>query len=92
VTGLNYTSVPAHLVEGLRRYFEHGIAPGSFLRAVLENDLAEAVRRGDPESLGRIRAIVSFLDMEAPAPSWGSPEKVRAWIDGSRPELERAKA
>jgi hypothetical protein len=33
-----------HLVPGLQRYFSDHIETGSFLRAVLENDLCEACR------------------------------------------------
>ena len=39
--------VPAHMVDGLVLYVEDGIPPGSFLLAVLENNLAGAAALAD---------------------------------------------
>ncbi len=61
------------------RHVEHGIEPGGFIEAVLENDLKEALGRGDLESLANLFAIVSFCYNDIPAGAWGSPKKVQAW-------------
>lgn len=53
--------VPPHLHEGLVRWVEFGIPPGSFLRSVIANDLLGAVSRADDHSLAALPAIVSFL-------------------------------
>lgn len=74
----------AILEQGLARYAVHHIETGSFLRSVLENDLAGAVLRGDPQSVALLRDLVLWLQTFAPAESWGSPEKVRAWIASRR--------
>lgn len=74
--------IPSHLEEGLRRYATERIPTGSFLRAVLENDLKEAVGRADIESQRSLCAIVSFCYNNIPSASWGSPEKVREWLNG----------
>jgi len=71
--------VPEHLREGLVRYFADGILPGSFLQAVLVNDLMSAVMRADPFSLVSVGHIAAFLVDHAPAGAWGSREAVLAW-------------
>ncbi len=78
--------VPAHLRDGLRRYVLEGIRPGQFLQAVIANDLADAVRRADRESLDGLGAVVLFLVAFAPAPCWGERGKLEAWL--ARPEPE----
>jgi hypothetical protein len=71
--------VPAHLQGGLLRYFCDRILPGSFLQAVLCNDLAAAVRRGDPTSLAGLVRLVKVLEVIAPIEAWGSREAVLTW-------------
>jgi hypothetical protein len=82
-------SVPLNLRGGLTRYFFEAIRPGSFLVAVLENNLSETVRRASPESVAGIVGVVRFLDMEAPKDSWGSQAAVDAWLDAGQRELAR---
>lgn len=67
--------------ESLLDYLRHGIPPGSFLLAVLTNDLLEAVRRADDRNKPLIAEYVVFLWAYAPWNAWTSPELVRAWID-----------
>lgn len=72
--------IPDSLHGGLVRYLVDGIRPGSFLCAVLENDLLEAVTRANPpENFEALPALVRFLFNEAPATSYGSAEKVAIW-------------
>lgn len=71
--------VPEHLRGGVERYVREGIQPGHFLCAVIDNDLFEAVRRGGPESLAGLKSLVSWFDMFAPAPCYGSLEKRLDW-------------
>lgn len=79
---------PERFRGGLQRYLEHRIAPGSFLRAVLENDLMGAVGHADEESARELKALVQWLWQEMPSNLWGSKERVAAWLKpgkGSRP-------
>lgn len=71
--------VPEGLVDGLCLYVVHGIIPGSFLTAVLSNDLMEAFARADLTSRAGMFQIVSFLYNECPSASWGSKEKLLEW-------------
>lgn len=72
--------IPPHTLEGLRRYIDERMPVGGFLTSVLENDLTQAFGRADPENLACLYQIVQWVYMEAPAPCWGSPEKVAAWL------------
>ncbi len=78
--------VPPHLVAALQRYAEHRIPTGSFLRAVLENDLSGAVARADEESLRALPNIVSYVHWELPGPCWGSPATVSEWLAAAERE------
>lgn len=86
---IDYDLLPAHLREGMRRYFEHGIETGSFLRAVLERDFERSALLSDPESAAGELGIARFLS-GAPEECWGSPAKVQAWIDEHRPHRKDA--
>jgi hypothetical protein len=53
--------VPGALHDGLIRWVEEGILPGSFLRAVIQNQLDLAILRADGINRSRLHEIVSFL-------------------------------
>lgn len=71
--------VPPHLREGILAWAMDARPVGNFLTAVIENDLREAVARGDENSLTGLKGLVQFLYNYAPSPCWGSPAKVEAW-------------
>ena len=77
----NYDILPQHMRGAAQRYIENGIPPGSFLSAVICNDLASAMGRADHINRERIHDIVSFFYNEAPGPCWGSREKLAAWLE-----------
>lgn len=79
---LNYQKIPVHyMLSGMQRYVEHGIEPGSFLTAVLCNDLKGAVANADDNNIQELVEWVRFCWNELPANIWGSPEKVAAHIE-----------
>lgn len=59
--GGEFEAIPQRMRDSLRRYFLHGIRPGSFLTAVVENDLFGAVRHADPENLAILPTYVRWL-------------------------------
>lgn len=65
----------------LERYVVDRTHPGDFLMAVLCNDLREAFGRADTRNIDRMFNIVQFCYNVLPAGSWGSPEKVQAWLN-----------
>jgi hypothetical protein len=77
---MNYDRLPEHMRDGARLYIEHGIAPGGFMMAVLENNLAEAFGRADYVNTHCMASWVAWLYNDAPSSCWGSPERVAAWI------------
>jgi len=71
--------LPIHMREATRRYIEQGILPGSFLRAVITNDLAGAFRTADDINLPLISIWVKFFYNEAPVTCYGSPAAMTRW-------------
>ncbi len=67
--------------ESLDRYAKSGIPTGSFLRAVLENDLLVAVCGADDQNLADLLEIVRYVHNDTPRLCHGSKERVRDWIE-----------
>jgi hypothetical protein len=76
---IDYTGLPTYMVEGIKAYIEEGRPAGSFLMALLTNNLVNAVMKADETNLRYIRNWALFLHNEAPSECWGSAEKVLAW-------------
>lgn len=68
------------IINSLDRYVEHRIPTGSFLQAVLENNLTGAFSRADSENKANIGSIVAVCYDCLPHPCWGSKEKVENWL------------
>jgi len=81
---MNYSLIPEHMREGIKRYLENGIRLGSFLNAVLENNLVQSIALADEINITKIVDWAKFLYNEMPMGSWGSKEKVNAWIKEKR--------
>lgn len=79
---LRYNMLPEAFQGGIQRYIVDRIEPGSFLCAVLCNDLFDAIARADDEALASLPAIVAWIYNEAPANSHGSRECVTEWLKG----------
>lgn len=88
-SALKRSKVPIGLHAGLVNYIEHHRQPGSFLLAVLENNLVGALRRGDDVSRASLQDIVAFLFFDAPAYCWGSKDRVTAWLAARDAEEQR---
>ena len=72
--------MPQNTKESLIRYMEDHCPTGSFLRAVLENDLIESCFRADNFNAPNIIDIVRWCYDNLPLQSCGSPENVREWL------------
>lgn len=75
-------------LDSLKRYVQHHCPTGSFLNAVLENNLMESLGRADEENQRDILEIVRYLHWEMPSACHGSPEKVAAWLEVGRLQRE----
>ncbi len=73
--------IPEHTFEALKRYVEHRLPPGGFLEAVLTNNFIETVGRADDQNSEKLKEIAEFVYWELPGSCWGSPEKVREWLE-----------
>ena len=69
--------IDKNIKDSLSRYVEQGIKPGSFLTAVLENDLMEAMGRADAINRYNLYDICTYIYNELPGRMWGNPEKVK---------------
>jgi hypothetical protein len=85
---LQECDVPPSLHSGLVEYVAARRPTGSFLRAILENNLREACVRADDVNRYELVTIVLFLNNHVPAPAWGSPAAVEAWLADPDPVPE----
>ncbi len=66
--------------QELERYVVHRIPTGSFLQAVLENNLMQAFARADDENILDMFSIVQYVYSHVPGNCYGSPAIVKAWL------------
>jgi len=76
--------IPARMMDGIEMYLKYGIEPGSFLTAIIQNNLSLAVQCADSENLRNIPAYVAYFYNEVPLGCWGSPTKMEDWIKSRR--------
>lgn len=72
-------------IETLELY-RLGCEPGSCTVAILAMDLMETVSRADQTTLSCLRGIVQYIVCRMPPESWGSYEKVHAWLKARQGE------
>jgi hypothetical protein len=72
--------IPEKFKDALLLYANYGVPTGNFLRAILSNDLIEAVGRADHLTIDIIPALAFFVSNHLPKASHGSREKYDAWV------------
>lgn len=72
-------SIPVNIKASIDAHVMSGKPTGSFLQAVLENDLKTAVVKADEENYLLLGAIVGYCCNEIPVACWGSEDAVAAW-------------
>ena len=83
---IDYSLIPEHMRRGVEDYVENGLKPGDFLVSVLENNFVDSIARADSINKYRLYDWAKFLYEEMPIGSWGSKEKVEAWMKKKREE------
>ena len=78
--GDSYGQIPPHMQEAIKRYVIERKAPGDFLRAVITNDLRNAVGRADDTNLPLLPIYVRWFYNRAPISCYGSCENFVAWL------------
>jgi len=73
--------IPERMMPGIKRYLEHGIKPGRFLSAIIQNNLSQTVGQADSENLRNIPAYAAYFYNECSLDCWGSPQKMNQWIE-----------
>ena len=68
-------AVKRNLIE----YIEEKHPTGDFLHAVLSNDLLMACGRND--GMTNVCDLIKWIYNNAPAPCWGSAEKIDKWLN-----------
>lgn len=80
IAAWDWTRVEVQFHDPLRRYVEYGVVPdGSLLRAVLANQLAEALLLYDETNAYNIRRLIVFIHHYLPVQAWGSAERIARW-------------
>jgi len=74
-------------IESIEAYAKTGRPTGGFLYAVLSNNLCESFDRADTENRAALHEIIRYIYHNIPADSWGSTEKVEAWLKAKREEF-----
>lgn len=77
-------AVNDYVQQALVNYFVRKLPPGSFLTAVLSNDLVDAAGRADHINTENLASIAKWVANRAPTGSWGSREHVASWLRGNR--------
>lgn len=71
--------LPRQMWESLIEYTMTGRPLGSFLAAVVTNDLMQAIKRADDLNIQRLRDYVTWLESVAPIGSFGSTAAYDEW-------------
>lgn len=74
-----YAVIPSHMMEAMNHYVRTGEVSSDFLKAVITNNLKNAIAHADDHSVAILRNYVRWFYNVAPMTSWGSPEKMADW-------------
>lgn len=72
--------IPEHTKGMIKKYVENGYHPGSFIYAVLTNNLKESFICADNLNTLYMKEIVSFIYNKLPYNCHGSIERVEHWM------------
>ena len=75
----DYGMIPDRTMQALKGWVTEGLPTGDFLRAVLSNQLSEAVGKADDENLYVLPQIAMFIYNRCPQMCWGNPGAVKDW-------------
>lgn len=83
---LEKTGIPDYMHASLLGYICERHPVGTFLRAVLSNDLFGAACNADEQNEVHLRDYVLFLHNHAPSGCWGSAEHYSFWTTTKEPK------
>lgn len=76
----DHDRIPPMVRQTLDDYGKHGLQPGAGVRAILAGDLFGAIARVDVDTMAALPAIVTYVERFLPRNSYGTSERVDAWI------------
>jgi hypothetical protein len=76
--------LPSQMERSVVLYVLYRVKPGSYLMALLENDLLGVINRADDQNISLIKQWIRLLyNCEAiPGDCWGSTDRVKTWLAG----------
>lgn len=92
IASLYDSGIPEYMHGGIVRFYENGIHPGSFLAAVINNDLRDACMCADDTNRELLFDYVRWFYNHAPIGSWGFPEAVDQWLEAFHSEAKAAES
>ncbi len=75
----NINLIPEHMRESVLAWIETGRPVGSFLTAVISNDLFVAIRRADDINRHALPDYMAYFFNYTPDGCWGSRKNVEKW-------------
>lgn len=72
--------IPDYTIQALQRYAENHLPPGDFLEALLKGQVDLAYHVADANNKLALKEIALFIETNLPAESFGTQEKVEAWL------------
>lgn len=86
---MNYRAIiPPDTLRQLDEYQNNRVPPGSFLHAVLANDLYRAIRKADEANTRWLAHIAAYVEGHMPTACRGSQAAVQAWLHPLPPPLD----
>jgi len=77
---MQFPAIGENLLGGLYRYSEDKIPTGSFMRAVLTNDLFGALGKYSGNSFDELNQLFTLMYNYMPSNQYGSKDKVNGWL------------
>lgn len=74
-----YDIIPDSVLQEINSFVLKGTPTGSFVSAVLRNDLKLAIGTGGPSALAAIRKVVSYMYNRVPSMCYGDAESIQSW-------------
>lgn len=74
------SNIPEVARASIDAYVQHGLHPGGFLLAVLQNNLFDALFLADRTNRPALYHIAQYVYNKTPDECWGSPEATNKWL------------
>jgi len=86
-----YSYLPESAREGMWRYINHGIEPGSFLVSIIQNDFTSAIKRADFQNRQCLEQYADFmLSNHFSLEAFGSQKAYYDWVSHKKEERKNA--